>query len=150
MQILHFSIQINAPREKVWDTMLTDKTYRQWTTAFGEGGFYKGDWNKGSKIQFLGVDAESGKEMGMTAVIADNRLHEFISIKHLGIVADGVEDTTSEQAIKWAPAFENYTFTDKDGGTELQIDTDTNDEYVEIFSQMWPDGLQRLKALAEA
>ena len=86
----------------------------------------------------------------MTAVIADNRLHEFISIKHLGIVADGVEDTTSEQAIKWAPAFENYTFTDKDGGTELQIDTDTNDEYVEIFSQMWPDALQRLKALAEA
>ncbi|MDQ5893468.1 MAG: hypothetical protein QG640_480, partial [Patescibacteria group bacterium] len=31
MQKIHFSIQINAPKEKVWDTMLGEATYREWT-----------------------------------------------------------------------------------------------------------------------
>ncbi|MEX2593834.1 MAG: hypothetical protein WD426_13755 [Anditalea sp.] len=36
-QKLHFSKRINAPKEKVWDTMLKDETYREWTSAFTEG-----------------------------------------------------------------------------------------------------------------
>lgn len=150
MQKIHPSIQINAPREKVWHAMLDDATYREWTKAFGEGGYYKGDWTKGSKIQFLGADPETGVEMGMTSRIAENRENEYISIEHVGIVADGVEDTTSEAARQWTPAFENYTFTDKDGGTELRVDQDINDEHKEMFETMWVDALQRLKALAEA
>ncbi len=34
MSKLNFSIVIDAPKEKVWDTMLEDKTYRIWTEAF--------------------------------------------------------------------------------------------------------------------
>lgn len=49
---LKFSIQINAPKEKVWRTMLEDATYRQWTSAFGEGSSFVGDWNEGSKFSF--------------------------------------------------------------------------------------------------
>ena len=150
MQKLHFSTHINAPREKVWNLMLEDATYREWTRAFGENNYFKGDWNKGSKIQFVGVDTETGAEMGMTSRIAENRLHEFVSIEHLGIVANGVEDTTSEEARKWSPAFENYTFIEKDGGTEVQVDLDVLEEYAGMFNAMWPDALQRLKTLCEA
>lgn len=150
MQKLHFSLEISAPREKVWKIMLDEATYREWTKAFGENNYYKGDWNKGSSIQFLGVDAESGIEMGMTSRIAENRLHEFVSIEHLGIVANGVEDTTSENARQWSPAFENYTFIERDGATEVQVDLDTPDEYADAFRGMWTDALQRLKTLCEA
>ncbi len=149
MQTLHFSIQINAPREKVWHTMLDDQPYREWTKAFHEGSYYKGSWEKGSKILFLGPDPETGEEGGMVSRIAENNPHEFISIEHLGIVQNGVEDTTSEEARKWAPAYENYTLKDKDGATELLVDMDVDEKESEEFKKMWPDALERLKALAE-
>jgi hypothetical protein len=149
MQKLHFSIVINAPKEKVWHAMLDDKSYRAWTKAFNEGSYYKGSWEKGSKILFLGPDPKTGEEGGMVSRIAENRLYEFISIEHLGIVQKGVEDTTSEVARKWTPAYENYTFTEKDGATEVRVDMDMADEHVEMFKTMWPEALERLKTMAE-
>lgn len=37
MKKLHFSTTINAPKEKVWHTMLDDSTYREWIKAFSDG-----------------------------------------------------------------------------------------------------------------
>ncbi len=149
MQKLHFSIQINAPKDKVWHAMLDDQPYREWTKSFSEGSYYKGSWEKGSKILFLGPDPNTGKEDGMVSRIAENKPYEFISIEHLGIVQNGVEDITSEVARKWAPAFENYTFIDRGGATEVLVDIDVEAEYAPMFNEMWPNGLHKLKELAE-
>ncbi len=148
MQKLHFSIEISAPKVKVWHTMLDDEPYREWTTAFSEGSYYKGSWEKGSKILFLGPDPTTGKEGGMVSRIAENIPYECISIEHLGMVADGLEDTTSEAVKKWLPAFENYTFTEKDGKTEVSVDIDTVEEYAQMFEDTWPKALQKLKEIA--
>lgn len=86
----------------------------------------------------------------MVSRIAEIRPYEFVSIQHLGIIADGVEDTTSEIAKKWAPAFENYTLRDTDGGTEVVIDMDVEDDYADMFRDMWTDGLARIKQIAES
>jgi hypothetical protein len=152
MQKIHKSIQINAPREKVWEVMFDDATYRDWTTAFNPGSHFVGDWSEGSKILFLGPTPgeEDGKEGGMVSRIVENRAPEFMSIEHLGLISDGVEDLTSDEAKKWAPAFENYTLTEKDGGTELAIDQDVNEEYKEMFEGMWENALKRVKELSEA
>lgn len=149
MQKLHYSIVINAPAAKVWNTMLDDKTYRVWTEAFSPGSYYKGDWNKGSKILFLGP-GENG-DSGMVSWIKENRKHEFISIEHLGMIQNGKEDTSSEESKAWAGAFENYTFTDKNGATELLIDLTGNiaEEFVKMFDGMWPNALKKLKEIVE-
>lgn len=149
MQKLHYSITINAPKEKVWHTMLDEATFRQWTSAFNPGSYYKGDWNKGSKIIFLGPDPKTGEAGGMVSRIADNGPYEYVSIEHLGIIKNGAEDTTSQEAKKWAPAFENYTFQEKDGATEVIVDMDIADEQVEEFNTMWPQALKKLKAISE-
>lgn len=149
MKKLHFSTKINAPAEKVWHAMLDEATYREWTKAFGSDGYFKGNWEKGSKILFVGPDPETGKEGGMVSRIAENRPSEFISIEHIGIMKDGVEDTTSEEAGKWTPAFENYTFKEENGVTEVLVDTDTADEMADEFEKMWPEGLAKLKEIAE-
>lgn len=149
MKTIYFSIEINAPKEKVWHTMLDDKTYREWTTAFSPGSYFKGDWSKGSKILFLGPDPNTGEEGGMVSRIAENKKYEYISIEHMGLVKKGVEDTTSEEAKKWAPAYENYTFKDKGNKTELLVDMDTTEDMVAMFNQMWPQALQKLKEIAE-
>lgn len=147
---MHFSIKINAPAEKVWNTMLGEETYKDWTSVFNEGGStVQGNWEKESKMLFLGPDPETGIMGGMVSRIAENIPYQFISIEHLGIVNNGVEDTTSEEAKKWAPAFENYTFKEEGGVTEVQVDIDVMDEYVDMFNEMWPKSLERLKVLAE-
>jgi hypothetical protein len=147
MDRLHFNIEINAPKEKVWDTMLEDKTYRVWTESFMAGCYYKGDWNKGSKILFLAT-GEKG-EMGMVSRIKENKKYEFISIEHLGMVNEGKEDMTSDEVKKWAGALENYTFKERDGKTEVLVDLDSHEDYSEMFNGMWPKALQKLKELAE-
>ena len=148
MQKINFNIEINAPVEKVWNTMLDDKTYRKWTEPFAPGSHYKGDWSQGSKILFLGPN-EKGIMGGMVSRIKENRKHEYISIEHLGVVSDGKEDTTSDAVIQWAGSLENYTFKDKSGKTELLVDMEINDEYKEMFEKMWPESLKILKDIAE-
>lgn len=149
MQKIQFKKFINAPREKVWDTMLGIETYKVWTEVFNTGSYFKGDWNEGSKMVFLGPDPKTGKEGGMLGRIAKNVPHEFVSIEYLGLVNDGVEDTTSDEVKKWTPAFENYTFADSDGGTELTVDIDVNDEYKSMFEEMWPKSLEKLTEISE-
>lgn len=149
MQKLHTSIVINAPKEKVWHAMLDDKPYRVWTAAFNPGSYYQGDWSRGSKILFLGPSPDGSGEGGMVSRIAENKPFEFISIEHLGIIKNGVEDTTSAEAKKWTPAFENYIFEEKDGGTEVVVDMDVEDGVFEEFKKMWIGALQKLKELAE-
>ena len=110
MHKLHFSIVINASKEKVWNTMLDKDSYRLWTDIFSPGSHYVGDWSKGSKILFLGPE-ENGVIFGMVSRIKENDPYKYISIEHIGFVQNGKEDTSSESATKWAGALENYTFT---------------------------------------
>jgi Activator of Hsp90 ATPase homolog 1-like protein len=148
MQKINLKTFIKASPEKVWDTMLSDQTYREWTKAFHAGSYYKGDWNEGSKILFVGP-GEDGSEMGMVSRIAESRKPEFVSIEHLGIYKNGLEDTTSDEAKKWVPAHENYTFIGKDGGTELLVDMDIAESEKAMMEEMWAKALILLTEIAE-
>lgn len=146
---LHFEILINAPVSRVWDVMLGEETYKQWTVPFEPTSYFEGSWGKGDAIKFL---SEGGD--GMYSEIAENIPHKFISIKHLGIIKNGIKDHESEEAKKWGSAFENYTFTDDGGKTQLNVDIDMpftpeTKEVKEMFEDMWPKALQKLKELCE-
>ncbi len=149
MEKLRFTIDITAPAQKVWDTMLNDRTYRQWTEVFGPGSHYVGDWKQGSKILFLAPEKETGQLAGMVSRIRENRPFEFISIEHLGFVKDGKEDTSSNEAKKWSGVTENYTLTQKGGTTEVVVEMNAPGEYAEMFRDTWPGALQKLKTLAQ-
>ncbi len=150
MERLTFTTTINAPKEKVWHVMLDETTYQQWTKQFNEGSRYEGNWETGSEMRFIGVD-DSGKESGgMYSKIKETRPYEFVSIEHLGMITEtGEVDTTSESVQKWAPAFENYTFIDTEGGMEVFVEIDVADEWKEMFNDMWPKALAKLKEIAE-
>jgi uncharacterized protein YndB with AHSA1/START domain len=142
---LQFSTKIKAPRARVWDTMLDAATYAEWTSAFCAGSHYVGSWQQGEQIRFLDPNGS-----GMLGEIAENRRHEFISIRMLGEINAGVEDTTSDKVRAWAPAYENYTFRDQDGGTELQVSVDIAPEYEQMMQDAYPRALARLKEICEA
>ena len=144
MKTVRHSIRINAPREDVWAAMLGPETYRAWTAPFGEGSYYEGSWNTGDRIRFLAPPGE-----GMTSVIAESRPPEFVSIRHLGVVKDGVEDTTSPAATAWAPSLETYTFVDAGGATELTAEVETPPDFEAFMNDAWPKALAKLKEICE-
>lgn len=145
MKTLHYAATINAPRKQVWDVMLGAETFTSWTSAFAEGSYFEGSWDEGQKIRFLIPDGS-----GMVSMIARNRPYEFISIQHLGVIKDGIEDTESEAARNWAPAYENYTFSDAGTATGLKIDVDAPPDFEAFMEDAWPKALAKLKALCEA
>ena len=145
MTRLQFSTTIAAPVETVWRLMLAPESYSDWTSAFSEGSRYEGSWEQGDKIRFLGPSGD-----GMLSEIAENRRHAFLSIRHLGFLADGVEDTTSDAVRAWAPAYENYTFTALPEGTQLVVDQDVPAEWEQHMLDAWPKALALLKQLSEA
>jgi uncharacterized protein YndB with AHSA1/START domain len=144
MRTLHFSARIDASPQTVWETMLGPDTYKAWTAPFCAGSYFEGSWEKGQRIRFLAPNGE-----GMASIIAENRPHEFISIQHIGILKDGIEDTTSAAVKQWAPAFENYTLVPVDGGTDVRIDLDVEPEYEQYMAETWPKALAKLKSLCE-
>jgi len=148
METIAFNTTINASPQQVWQTMLDDVTYREWTKAFHEGSYFVGSWEKGSEMQFIATNNE-GKSEGMYSRIKENILYEFISIEHLGMILNGVIDTTSNEVKKWAPSFENYAFTANGDQTHLKVQMQTPTEYKAVFEEMWPKALEALKTLSE-
>lgn len=146
-QTLEFTIDIQAPRAAVWDAMLGPETYKAWTAPFCEGSYYEGSWEQGRKIRFLTPSGE-----GMVAEIAENRRHEFVSIRHLGeITPGGAEDVSSDKVRSWAPAYENYRFEDLPGGaTRVRVTVDSLPDYLEFMQLTFPKALQELKLICEA
>ena len=144
MKTLTFETTIRAPRKVVWDTMLGPDTYKEWTAAFCEGSYFEGSWEQGAKIRFMSPTGD-----GMSSVIAENRLHEFVSIRHLGTIESGVEDTTSEKVRAWTPAYENYRFSDLPDGCRVLVTVDTVAEYEQYMRDTFPMALAVLKTLSE-
>src|SRR5690242_3440076 len=91
-QKLTYSTTIDAPREVIWRVLLDDATYRDWTSVFAEGSYADTDWQEGSKARFLGPTGD-----GMVSRIAVHRPNDHMSIEHLGVIKNGVEDLDAAQ-----------------------------------------------------
>ena len=50
MQKMQFSIEIEAPREKVWQTLFDDKTFRDWGNIIDEGQYMVGELAEGNEV----------------------------------------------------------------------------------------------------
>ncbi|GAA4410073.1 SRPBCC domain-containing protein [Quisquiliibacterium transsilvanicum] len=144
MKTQHHEILIRVPRERVWKTMLDPSTFGQWTAAFCEGSRFEGSWDAGQGIRFLAPDGN-----GMVSEIAEHRPADFVSIRHLGVIESGREDTGSDAVRAWAPCYENYSFVDEGGATRLKVDMDVFGDYGPFMAETWPRALARLKDLCE-
>jgi uncharacterized protein YndB with AHSA1/START domain len=145
MEKISFSTDIKAPKEKVWEILWNLDSYRAWTSAFAEGSTAQTDnWKEGSKVIF-----GDGKGSGMVSTVATNKPNEYMSFRHLGVMKDGVEDTTSDEVKGWAGAMENYTLKGENGSTTLSVDIDINADFKDYFVKTFPVALEKVKALAE-
>ncbi|MBK9106760.1 MAG: SRPBCC domain-containing protein [Saprospiraceae bacterium] len=152
MEKIQFKVSINAPVIRTYDFMLgitSKSTYEQWTSLFNPTSSYEGNWGKGTKILFVGVD-EKGEKGGMVSRIAEIIPNRFVSIQHYGLVKADEEITEGPEVEKWANGFENYTFEESDGTTTVTVDLDTTEEFVGFMNETYPKALAKLKELCEA
>lgn len=151
MKKLQFNISIHAPVSSVYNIMLgisSKSTYEQWTAMFNPTSTYEGNWEKGSKMLFIGVD-EKGEKGGIVSKIAENIPHQFVSIQHYGLVNAGKEITEGADVEKWANGFENYSFEENNGVTMVKVEIDATEEFIDFMNENYPKALNKLKELCE-
>lgn len=138
------TIDISAPREKVWDVLLQDKFTRIWYAEFSEGTYAETDWQVGSKAVF-----KDHTESGMVGKVITNQPNELLSVEYQGLVADGKEDYQSAEAQQVKGGRETYRLAEKNGVTQLSIEGDMSEAYFETMSLAWNKALQKIKELSE-
>ncbi|MGX7668767.1 SRPBCC domain-containing protein [Flavobacterium pedocola] len=151
MKKLQFKVHINAPVTKIYDFMLglnSKSTYEQWTASFNPTSTYEGNWDKGNKILFIGVD-EKGEKGGMVSRIAENIPNKFVSIQHYGLLKADKEIIEGPEVEKWANGFENYTFEENNGTTTIIVDLDIIEDFSDYMNEHYPKALNKLKELCE-
>lgn len=139
-----YEIEIDAPAEKVWNVLLNDDTYRQWTHVFCAGSYYKGELKPGGRVHFLSPDGS-----GMYSDVIFCTPHSNILFQHIGEVLDFVEQPIDEATEKWTGAFENYILKEQGNRTTLIAEIDLTPEHVDFFNENFPKGLQIVKRLSE-
>jgi hypothetical protein len=72
-----------------------------------------------------------GKGSGMFSMINKNIPNEYMSIKHLGVIKNGVEEINTSS--DWYGALENYTLQTVDGKTQVTVDMDITEEFIDYM-----------------
>ena len=74
MKQMQFAVTIKAPRQKVWDILWQNETFRQWASIIDPGTYMEGDLKVGNEVQF--ISAENG--YGVTSLVAELTPGEFL------------------------------------------------------------------------
>lgn len=144
MRTIKKSIDINAPRDRVWDVLFGDEYTKIWYAEFAEGSHAETDWKVGSKAVFTDKKGE-----GMISRIDANRPNEFLSLEYLGFIMNGKEDYESAGAKSMMGGHETYKLSEKSGHTHLDITSDMGEEYYDSMAKAWDKALMKVKGLAE-
>jgi len=141
MQKQQFSIEIKAPREKVWNTLWEDKTFRDWANNVDEGMYMEGVIKEGNQVRF-----SSGSGYGVTSLVEKLAVNEFVSFRHM---ADTQDNGEREREKEWTGGEESYSLAESGGVTTLTVDMDVPPGQEETFKVRLPKALTRVKFLAE-
>jgi uncharacterized protein YndB with AHSA1/START domain len=144
MKTQKYEITINANKNKVWEVLWTDETYRKWTSAFSEVSSAHSDWEEGSRIIF-----GDGKGNGMFSLIEKKDAPNTIVFRHLGELKDGVETPFAPES-GWANSLERYYLTDENGQTKVTCEVDVDVNFLDFMNNSFPKAFAILKELSEA
>ena len=138
---MQFEIEIHATKEKVWDALWQDETFREWAGIIDPGTHMIGEMKDGNEIQYI-----SGNGYGVTSLVEKLVPNEFLLLRHQ---ADTQDSGESEREKQWTGGKESYSLSEKDAVTTLTAAFDVPPELEEYFTINYPKALGRVKELAE-
>ncbi len=138
---LHFSIDIQAEKTKIWTALWEDTCYRDWGGVFYKGSYYVTEsWQEGSIIMFLAPD-----KSGIYSLIEKHIPNQIIQFKHVGSVIDGKRQPIDDETKKWSGAKETYSLKENGNFNTLLVEIDVLDEHVDFMSAKFPEALEQIK-----
>src|SRR5262245_49296999 len=140
MKEMQFTVEINAPKKRVWDTLWQDETLREWAGIIDPGTYMVGELKEGNEVQFI-----SGNGYGVTSLVEKFVANDFLRLRHH---ADTQEKGKREREDQWTGGKESYSLAEKDGITTLTATFDVPPELEEYFKDNYPQALERVKILA--
>lgn len=141
MKELQFQVEIQAPKDRVWDTLWQDATFRQWAGIIDPGTHLVGDLIEGNEVQFI-----SGNGYGVTSLVEKLIESELLVFKHR---ADTKESGAQERADEWTGGRESYELSEENHTTKLTATFDVPEEMENYFRDTYPKALEQVKILAE-
>lgn len=138
---MHFQVKIRADKEKVWDTLWQDETFRDWASIIDPGTRMVGELKEGNELQFI-----SANGYGVTSLVAKLVPGEFLLLKHQ---ADTQDYGKQQREKQWTGGKESYSLSETDNVTTLTVAFDIPPELIEEFEASYPKALARVKELAE-
>lgn len=141
MKKLEFSIEIEASKEKVWEILWSDESYRKWTATFIPGSYYEGEFIEGNTILFL-----SPGQHGLFAAVEKVIPYQAMYFRHFGFILDG----KAEKKTFADDSIEQYDLFERPNGTKLTVMINTEEEYIDYFTNSFPRALLAVKELAES
>lgn len=144
MNKMRHSIEINASKEKVWEVLWGDTTFRDWASIIDEGTYLEGDLVEGREVHFksasgYGVTSRVEKLIPNTSVV-------FTQIADIKIGKDGSVEKRDKQ---WTGGVERYELEERNSKVLLSVTQDVPPELVDYFKSKIPQALERIKVLAE-
>ena len=140
--MMRFSIEIHATRDRVWDTLWNDETFRQWAGLIDPGTYMTGKLDVDNKIQF--ISAENG--YGVTSLVEQVVANELLVLRHSADTQDNGENDREPQ---WTGGSEQYSLEEKEGVTLLTVEFDVPIELEKEFNANYPKALDKVKELSE-
>lgn len=141
MKELRFRVAIHATKQKVWDTLWQDETFRQWAGIIDPGTYMVGDLKEGNEVQFI-----SGNGYGVTSSVEKLKPGEFLLFRHQ---IDTEDSGKKERKKEWTGGKESYSLNEKNGITTVIVVFDAPPGMEKYFMSIYPKVLDRVKELAE-
>jgi hypothetical protein len=102
------------------------------------------DWKIGGETLFQ--DASGN---GMVATIVELEQFKKVVFKHLGVLKNGVLDSTSADVQSWSGSLEKYFLNEQGATTTLSAEIETSEEYKDMMDRAFQQGFAIVKSLAE-
>ncbi len=141
MKEMQFSIEIQATKEQVWNTLWQDKTFREWAGIIDPGTHMVGELKAGNEVQYI-----SGNGYGVTSLVEEYIPNEYLLLRHQ---ADTQGSGKQEREKQWTGGKESYRLTENNGATTLTTIFDVPTELEELLNVSYPKAFDVVKKLAE-
>lgn len=144
MKNMRHSVEINASKEKIWETLWSDQTLQDWMSIIDEGTYMEGDLQEGNEVSFM-----SASGYGVSSKVEKLIPYKHVSFRQTADIKIGKDGAIEKRNKQWTGSLESYDLEESNGKTTLSLTQDVPLELVEYFEAKLPQALDRVKVLAE-
>ena len=144
MKTLTYKIEIQAGKDKIWESLWDKGNYTKWTKPFAEGLYIETEsFSEGSEIRFFAPNGDA-----MISKIVNLQPNEYVAFEHLSMLHNGKISSFKKDG-ETNQYFESYRLMENKSSITLIAEVDTLESEEKSMNKTFPKALQIVKKLSE-